>query len=266
MKINANGIDIHYALEGPAEAPSVTLSHSLAANLSMWDPQIGALLPRYRVLRYDMRGHGRSDVPEPPYSLDQLAEDVRGLLLALGIRRTAFVGLSIGSMIGQVLALKYPEMLRCLVLCEASSRTPPEMKPVWDERIRVANSQGMADHVEPTIERWFTPAFREANRSVVDPVRAMIRATPPKGYEGCIRAIQGLDLLDRIEAIRVPTLILVGEEDPASPVASSQAIHERIRGSELVILKSAAHLSNVEQPEAFNRAVTGFLSRFGAGS
>jgi 3-oxoadipate enol-lactonase len=266
MKISANGIHIHYALEGLVDAPSVTLSHSLAANLSMWDPTVSALLPRYRVLRYDMRGHGRSDVPEGPYSLDQLAEDVRGLLLALGIRRTAFVGLSIGSMIGQVLALKYPEMLRCLVLCESSSRTPPEMKPIWDERVRLAHAQGMAAHVEPTIERWFTPPFRQGNPRVVDPVRDMIRSTPPKGYEGCIRAIQGLDLLDRIEAIRVPTLIVVGEEDPASPVAGSQEIHERIRGSELVILKSAAHLSNVEQPEAFNRAVTEFLGRFGDGS
>ena len=266
MKIRANGINIHYSLEGPAEAPVVTLSHSLAANLSMWDPQMSTLLSRYRVLRYDMRGHGRSEVPEGPYSLDQLAEDVRGLLLALGIPRTVFVGLSIGSMIGQVLALKYPEILQGLVLCEASSRSLPEMKPVWDERIRIAHTQGMAAHVETTIERWFTQPFRDRNPRVVDPVRAMIRATPPKGYGGCIHAIQGLDLLDRIDAIRVPTLIIVGEEDPSSPVANSRVIHDRIRGSELVILKSAAHLSNVEQPEAFNRAVMGFLARFGTGS
>lgn len=264
MKIEANRISIHYELEGPAEGPVVTLSHSLAANLSMWDPQMSALLSRYRVLRYDMRGHGRTDVPEGPYSLDQLADDVRGLLLALGIKRTTFIGLSIGSMIGQVLALKYPELLHGLVLCEASSRSLPEMIPLWDERIRIAHTQGMEAHVETTIERWFTPPFRERNPRIVDPVRAMIRATPPRGYEGCIRAIQGLDVLDRIHAIRVPTLIIVGEEDPASPVANSRAIHDRIRGSELVILKSAAHLSNVEQPEAFNRAVIDFLERLGA--
>lgn len=266
MKISANGISIHFSLEGPAGAPVVTLSHSLAANLSMWDPQVRALVPNYRVLRYDMRGHGLSEVPEGPYSLELLAEDVRSLLLALSIPRTVFVGLSIGSMIGQVLALKCPGMLQGLVLCEASSRSLPEMRPIWDERVRIARTQGMEAHVEPTIERWFTPPFRARNTHVVDPVRAMIRATDPKGYEGCIRAIQGLDLLERIDTIGVPTLIIVGEDDPASPVASSLAIHERIGGSELVILKSAAHLSNVEQPEAFNRALLDFLGRFGASS
>lgn len=266
MKINANGINIHYKLEGPAEAPVVTLSHSLAANLSMWDPQMSTLLSRYRVLRYDMRGHGRSDVPDGPYTLDLLAEDVRGLLAALGIPRTIFVGLSIGGMIGQVLALKYPEMLHCLVLCSTSGRIPPEMKPVWDERVRIAHAQGMEAHVEATIERWFTEPFRGNNPGVVDPVRAMIRATHPKGYEGCSRAIQVFDILDRIDAIHVPTLIIVGEEDPGTPVTSSQAIHDRIKGSELVVLESAAHLSNLEQPEAFNRALLNFLERFGFGS
>jgi 3-oxoadipate enol-lactonase len=261
MKIHANGIGIHYELEGPAEAPVVTLSHSLAANLTMWEPQMTSLLPRYRVLRYDMRGHGRSDVPEGPYTLDLLAEDVRALLLVLGIPRTIFVGLSIGSMIGQVLALKYPELLQGLVLCSTSCRTPPEMRPIWEERVRIARTRGMEAHVETTIERWFTKPFRDRNPRVVDPVRAMIRATPAKGYEGCAHAILGMDLLNRIDAIRMPTLIIVGEEDPATPVTNSRMIHERIRGSELVILKSASHLSNLERPEAFNRAMLDFLAK-----
>jgi 3-oxoadipate enol-lactonase len=265
MKIDANGIRINYTLEGPAEAPIVTMSHALAANLSMWDPQVSVLTARYRVLRYDTRGHGGTDAPEGPYSLDQLAEDARALLQALGIQRTSFIGLSMGSMIGQVLALTYPEMIQCLILCEASSRTSPELKLIWDERIRVAQTQGMGAHVESTIDRWFTAPFQERKADVVDPVRAMIRATKPAGYIGCIHAIKGLDLVGRQNAIRVPTLIIVGEEDPASPVANSQAIHERIRGSELVILKSAAHLSNMEQPEAFNRLVLAFLEKFGTG-
>jgi 3-oxoadipate enol-lactonase len=265
VKIDANGIRIHYTLEGPADAPIVTMSHSLAANLSMWDPQMSVLTARYRVLRYDTRGHGGTDVPEGPYSLDQLAEDVRALLQALGIQRTSFIGLSMGSMIGQVLALTYPEMIQCLILCEASSRTSPELQLIWDERIRVAQTQGMGAHVESTIDRWFTAPFQERRADVVDPVRAMIRATKPEGYVGCIHAIKGLDLIERQNAIRIPTLIIVGEEDPASPVANSQAIHERIQGSELVILKSAAHLSNMEQPEVFNRAVLAFLEKFGAG-
>ncbi len=265
MKIRVNGIGVNYRLEGPVEAPVVTLSHALAANLSMWNPQMSALTPRYRVLRYDTRGHGGTDAPADPYSLEQLAEDARSLLCALGIERTFFIGLSMGSMIGQLLAITHPEMLRGLILCEASSRTSPEMKAVWDERIRVAQIQGMEANVEPTIGRWFTAPFRERRRDIVDPVRAVIRATLPEGYIGCIRAIQGLDLTDRLGSIRLPTLLIVGEEDPASPVAGSQAIHERIKGSELVILKSAAHLANAEQPEAFNRAVTDFLEQAGRG-
>jgi len=261
MKIIANGISINYTLEGPASAPVVTLSHSLATNLSMWDPQIPALASRYRVLRYDTRGHGGTDAPEGAYSLDQLAEDARALLRALGIGRTHFVGLSMGGFIGQILALKYSQMLQSLVLCDTTSRVPADAKPMWDERMRVAQSQGMEPHVEPTIGRWFTAPFREQRPDVVNPVRATIRATQPAGYIGCCHAIVTLDLTDRLQAISVPTLVIVGEEDPGTPVAASRTIHERIKGSELVILKSASHLSNVEQPEAFNQAVTGFLAK-----
>ncbi len=263
MKITATGIRINYTLEGPATAPVVTLSHSLATNLSMWDPQIPAFTSRYRVLRYDTRGHGGTDAPEGAYSLEQLAEDARALLQALGIARTHFIGLSMGGFIGQILALKYPQMLQSLVLCDTTSRVPADAKPMWDERIRVAKTQGMEPHVEPTIGRWFTAPFREQHPNVVNPVREMIRATKPAGYIGCCHAIAALDLTDRLHAITVPTLVVVGEDDPGAPVAASRTIHERIKGSELVILKSASHLSNMEQPEAFNRAVTAFLAKLG---
>jgi 3-oxoadipate enol-lactonase len=261
MKITANGITINYVLEGPATGPVVTLSHSLATNLAMWDPQLPALASRYRVLRYDTRGHGKTDVPDGPYSLEQLAEDARALLQALGIARTHFIGLSMGGFIGQILALKYPAMLQSLVLCDTTSRVPPEARSNWVERIRVAESQGMEPHVEPTIGRWFTGPFREQRADVVNPVRGMIRGTNPRGYIGCCHAIAALDLTDRLSAVRTPTLIIVGEDDPATPVAASRTIQERIKGSELVILKAASHLSNMEQAEAFNRAVTTFLAR-----
>lgn len=261
MKITANGISINYRLEGPANASVVTLSHSLATNLSMWDPQVPALTSRYRVLGYDTRGHGGTDAPEGPYSLEQLAEDARALLQALGISRTHFIGLSMGGMIGQILGLEHPQLLQSLVLCDTSSRVPAEAKPMWDERIRVTRAQGMEPHVEPTIGRWFTAPFREKHPDVVSPVRAMIRATNPKGYIGCCQAIARLDLTDRLHAITVPTLIIVGEDDPGTPVAASRTIHDKIKGSELVILKSASHLSNIEQPEAFNRAATAFLAK-----
>ena len=261
MKITVNGINTNYTLEGPTSGPVVTLSHSLAADLSMWDPQVPALASRYRVLRYDTRGHGGTDAPAGAYSLEQLAEDVRGLLQALGITQTHFVGLSLGGMIAQSFALKYPQMLRSLVLCDTRSSIPAEAKATWDERIHVAETQGMEPLVEPTAARWFTAPFREQRHDVVDRVRAMTRSTNPCGYLGCCHAIGALNLTDRLNAITLPTLIIVGEEDLGTPVAASRVIQEQIKGSELVVLKSAAHLSNMEQPEAFNRALTAFLAR-----
>jgi 3-oxoadipate enol-lactonase len=263
MKINANGIGVNYTLDGPAAAPVVTLSHSLATDLSMWDPQLKALTARYRVLRYDTRGHGGTDAPAGAYTLEQLADDARALLRALGVQRTHWIGLSMGGMIGQTLALAAPELFLSLSLCDTSSRIPAEAKPLWQERIKTAETQGMEPLVEPTLGRWFTAPFREQRKDVVDLVRAMIRATPPRGYAGCCHAISALDLTDRLSAIKVPTLIVVGEDDQGTPVAASRAIQAQIGGSQLEILKSAAHLSNMEQPEAFTRAVTSFLSRLG---
>jgi 3-oxoadipate enol-lactonase len=238
----------------------VTLSHSLATDLSMWDPQLEALRTQYRVLRYDTRGHGDTEAPAGAYALEQLADDARALLAALGIARTHWVGLSMGGMIGQTMALTTPEIFSSLVLCDTSSRIPAEARPLWQERIKTAETQGMEPLVEPTIGRWFTPPFIAGRPDVVDRVRAMIRATPPPGYAGCCHAISRLDLTDRLGTIRLPTLIVVGEDDQGTPVAASKAIQERIKGSQLEILKSAAHLSNIEQPDAFSRAVTGFLS------
>jgi 3-oxoadipate enol-lactonase len=261
MKVKANGIETHYTLDGPAGAPVVTLSHSLATDLSMWDPQMDALRARYRVLRYDTRGHGGTDAPAAAYTLDQLADDASALLKALGIAKTHWCGLSMGGMIGQTLALKRPELFLTLSLCDTSSRIPAEAKPLWAERIKTAETKGMESLVEPTIGRWFTAPFRERRRDVVGRVEAMIRSTPPRGYAGCCAAISALDLTDRISAISVPTLIVVGEDDQGTPVAASRVMNERIKGSELVILPSAAHLSNMEQPEAFTAALTRFLAK-----
>ena len=261
MKITANGISVNYTLDGPAGAPVVMLSHSLATDLSMWDPQMKALTARYRVLRYDTRGHGGTDAPAEAYTLDQLAHDARTLLQALGIAKVHWVGLSMGGMIGQTLALKSPELFLSLSLCDTSSRIPAEAKPLWADRIKTAQSQGMEPLVEGTISRWFTAPFREQHKDVVDPVRTMIRRTPPQGYAGCCAAISALDLTDRLPAIKLPTLIVVGEEDQGTPVAASQAIQAKIAGSQLEILKSAAHLANMEQPEAFTKALTSFLAR-----
>ncbi len=201
MKVTANGISINYTFDGPATAPVVTMSHSLATDLSMWDPTVPVLKERFRVLRYETRGHGHTDAPKGAYTLDQLADDALGLLKALGIERTHWVGLSMGGMIGQTLALKAPHVFASLSLCDTSSRVPAEAKPLWQDRIRTAEKAGMEPLVEPTLARWFTEPFRQSRKDVVGKVATMIRNTPPAGYAGCCHAISALDLTDRIHAI-----------------------------------------------------------------
>jgi 3-oxoadipate enol-lactonase len=259
MFVKANGIDVHYQLEGSPSAPVVTLSNSLAANLSMWEPQMEPLLRSYRVLRYDTRGHGRTEAPDGPYSFDMLASDVRALLSALGIEKTHFLGISMGGMIGQKLALDAPELLHSVILCDTTSRIPPEARPVWDERIRAVQAQGMEQHILPTLERWFTPPFRKSHPEVMERFGAMIRATKPAGYVGCAHAIRDLDFSDQLQRINVPTLIITGAEDPSFPITVSEDLHRRIARSRLVVLKSAAHLPCAEQSERFNEAVLSFL-------
>jgi 3-oxoadipate enol-lactonase len=259
MRIVTGDIVTHYTLDGPEDAPVVTLSHSLAASLEMWEPQLPALTERFRVLRYDTRGHGGSEVPPGAYTMSMLAGDVRNLLDALGIARTHFVGLSMGGMIGQTLALEHPDVLDRLVLADTASQMPPEAGPLWDERIALVERDGMAPRVEETIQRWFTPPFIAESPDVVEPIRALIRATAPQGFIGCGRAIQALRLTDRLGEIKAPTLIIVGANDMGTPVALSELMQTRIPGSKLAVLESAAHLSNVEQAERFNQALIGFL-------
>ena len=261
MKVLVNGNQVHYELEGPSSAPVVLLAHSLATNLAMWEPQVKMLAENFRVLRYDALGHGGTEVPAGPYSLDRLATQVVGLLGALGMERVHFMGLSMGGMIAQLLAIRAPRKLASLLLCDTTSRIPPESLALWQERIRIAETEGMEPLVEPTIGRWFTPPFRTAHPDVIDRVRAMIRATPPSGYSGCCHAVSRLDLTAELRTIHSPTLIIAGEEDPSTPLEASRTIQGQISGSELVIIPSASHLSNLEQSEAFNQAVTSFLAR-----
>jgi 3-oxoadipate enol-lactonase len=259
MRIKANGIRMNYELSGKKGAPVVVLSHSLSCNLLMWNPQIDALNPYFQVLRYDTRGHGATDAPSGSYTLELLAEDVTGLLDALGMDRVHFVGLSMGGMIGQCLVLSHPHRLKSLVLCDTASIVPAEAQPLWQERLDKVSKKGMEALFEETLERWFTPAFLRQNPPMVKLIRKQILATPVAGYIGCAEAIRRLNYLDRISGIKTPTLIMVGEDDPGTPVSASEAMHERITGSNLVVLPSARHLSNVEQTEAFNAALLKFL-------
>ena len=259
MKLSANGIEINYVIEG--EGPVVTMSHSLACNLAMWDEQARALQGRYRVLRFDTRGHGQTSAPAGAYSLEQMADDLYALLGGLGIKETHFVGLSMGGMIGQVFALKYPEMVQSLVLCDTTSRYPAAAAPVWQDRIKTAEAKGMEPLVEPTLSRWFTAPFRARRPDLMAQVGAMIRDTPAQGYIGCCHAIPKINVTDRLAALTCPALVIVGEEDPGTPVEMARDIQAALPSAELAILRSASHLSNLEQLEEFNRVLLRFLDK-----
>ena len=261
MKINANGVNVNYELSGPDNAPVVMLSHSLAASLAMWTPQIAALTARYRVLRYDLRGHGLSDVPSGPYTFDMLADDALGLLRALNIKRCHFVGLSIGGMIGQTLGLRASPEIASLSLCATSSRMPAEMQSVWDARIAQVRAQGVGSIANGTMERWFTPGFHAANPKVIAEVGAMITGTSAEGFAGCANAIKTLNFTDQLKKISLPMLLIVGRDDPGTPVAASEAIQREIKGAELVVLENAMHICNIEQAQGFNKALLGFLDQ-----
>ena len=260
MKIKTNGIDLNYVVEG--SGPWLVMSHSLACNLTMWDEQAAALRRNFKVLRFDTRGHGKSDAPSEEYTLDMLADDVHGLLQALGIDHCHWVGLSMGGMIGQTFALKFQDMFSSMVLADTTSRYGSETLPLWQSRIKTAQSQGMEALIDSTLERWLTEPFRKNHPEVTARVSAMIRATPIPGYVGCCSAISQINVTERLKEIKCPTLVIVGEKDAGTPVAVSREIHAALPGSELVVIPSASHLSNLEQPAAFTSALARFLTSF----
>ena len=254
---SVNGISLYYEISGKQEGPTLLLSNSLASNLHMWDPQMEAFNRHFRVVRYDSRGHGQSDAPAGAYSIDTLTADVVGLLDHLGIARTHFCGLSKGGMVGQRLATLHPERVDRLVLCDTANYMGPA--DLWEGRIQLAETQGMAGVVDATIERWFTRPFREKDPLAVAKIRAMILNTPVAGFVGCCRAIQGMDQRESSKAITAPTLIVVGADDPSTTPEKAREIQECIAGSHLTVLPAAAHLSNIEQEALFDAAVLEFL-------
>jgi len=253
-------VKTNYRLEGPSGAPVVTLTHPLGVTLALWDDHVAALTKRLRVLRYDVRGHGGSEIPPGPYALEQMTDDLFDLLDALGIAETHFVGVSMGGLIGMTAALTRPSRIRSLVLCDTTACYGPAVRPMWEDRIRVAESEGMtAALVDRTMAIWFTEAFRTKHPEVVERIAAMLRRSDPRGYAAAIRAIGFVDLTDRIGAIRCPTLVVVGEQDPGTPPAMARAIHERIAGSELLVIPSAMHCAVVEYSARFLAALVNFL-------
>jgi len=260
MKVHANGIDIHYRIAG--SGPWLTLSHSLCTDLSMWDAQMAALTPHFRVLRYDTRGHGQSGAPQgadEAYTWEQLSGDALALFDALGIAQTHFVGLSMGGMIGQHLVLRAPQRVSRLVLADTACRYPASAAGIWQERIRLVRAEGLESQLESTLARWFTAPFRAGNPSVMAHIATLIRSTPTAGYIGCGKAIATLDLMARLAEISCPTLVMVGAEDGGTPPAMAREIAQAIPGARLEIIPDAAHLANIEQAGVFNQLLLAFL-------
>jgi 3-oxoadipate enol-lactonase len=262
LRVTVNGIDLACQVDGPDEGPVLVLSHTLATSRAMWRPQIPHLARRYRVVSYDMRGHGESAAPDYPYSLEMLSEDVIGVLDSLGVERPAiFLGISIGGMIGQALALRHPARFRAFILASTSSRMPPEGQAMLDQRIEAVPKDGLEGQVQGTLERWLSPEFRARAPETTKWVADMIRATPAAGFIGCGRAIQKLDYTDQLSQVAAPTLIIAGEKDPGAPVAAAQAMHERIKGSRLEIIPNCLHQTPIEAPDRFNQIVDAFLAQ-----
>lgn len=262
MKIDAGGLTTHCELHGPEGAPWLVFSHSLACSAAMWAPQIADFERDYRILAYDTRGHGGTEAPPGPYTLEQLADDLHALLQALGVDQPHFCGLSMGGMIGQTYALRHPGRLRSLTLADTTSRYPASAAAVWAQRIETALARGMEPLAEPTLQRWFTEGFRARQPEVVERVRRLILDTPVAGYVGCSQAIPQIDLTDRLHEIACPVLVICGAEDPGTPLAMSVEIQNHIAGSTLAVL-DAAHLSNLEQPDDFSAALGQFLEECG---
>lgn len=261
QRVHANGIDIAFERHVHADParPWLVFAHSLASDHTMWRPQLAAFAADGSLLAYDLRGHGRSSAPDGDYPLALLADDLAALLDAQRIARCHFVGLSLGGMVGQMAALRHPGRFASLTLADTTSRQPAGARAVWDERLALARAQGMTPLVAPTLERWFTPAFRANAPAEVARIGTLIAATPVAGYAGCAHAVVNVDLTDRLPGIACPTLVIVGREDAGTPPAMAEAIARQIPGARLVVIDHAAHLSNIEQPAAFNAALRAFL-------
>jgi 3-oxoadipate enol-lactonase len=255
--IRANGIDIRYDIAG--EGPWLLLAHSLATDLSLWDDQMAALTAHFRVLRFDTRGHGGSSAPDLPYDFTMLTADVVGLMDALDVRKAHFVGISMGGMIAQHVALTAPERIDRLVLVSTTSGYPPEARAMWGDRIAAVRAQGMEPLVAPTLERWFTPPWRQAHPEVMARIGGLIRATPAAGYIGSGQAIASLDTTSRLRELPRPTLVIAGANDAGTPPAMGRRISEQVPGARFESIDSASHLCNVEQAEVFNRLLLEFL-------
>jgi 3-oxoadipate enol-lactonase len=233
-------------LEGPAGAPVVVLGNSLGTTREVWEPQVAALGERFRLLRFEHRGHGGSPAPPGPYTIAELGADVIALLDGLGLRAVSYCGISLGGMIGMWLAAHAPERIGALGLCCTSAYLPPA--GFWAGRAEQARAGGMASLSEQVVGRWFTPAFRARDPATVAGFVTTLEGVDPEGYAGCCEAIAALDLRASLGRISAPALVIAGAEDPATPPWHGAQIASAVRGSRLRVIRGGSHLANVSQP------------------
>ncbi len=254
MQVNSNGSRFNCRVDG-ARGPWVLLSHGLATDLTMWDELADALKGRYRVLRYDARGHGGSAATQGDYTLDQLVRDAVGILDALDVPQAHFCGLSMGGMVGLGLMLDHAARIKGAVIADSRHTTTPEFTKAWLERAEAVRQGGIAAIVGSTVERWSSAGLAERAPAVIARMERMIRATSPAGYRGCAAALARLDYGHRLGEIRNATLVLCGSEDHGAPPENTRQMHAMIKGSRFLEIAQAGHISNIEQPAIFNAAV-----------
>ncbi len=261
MLLQIDGRRIAYDVVGPESGPVVCFTHSLAADGGMWAEQLPPLLAAgFRVLRLDMRGHGGSDPAPRPYSMKQLAGDVASTLSALEISRIHYIGLSIGGMIGQAFALEHGDRLLSAMWCDTLPASPQGAKAVWDERLAtVQRANSLEPLADATVERWLTDGFRQRNPRRWKQIRDTVAATAPTGYLGCCDAILDFDFTGRLASLRVPLLVVCGDQDPGTPPEQNRKIAALVPGARYDPIADAKHFPNVEHPDAFNRIMMGWL-------
>lgn len=256
-EIKLGGVSFNVSVEGPEDAPALLIGHSLGSDLSQWDPQMPSLTRRFRVVRYDSRGHGMSEPTPGPYSIDQLGRDALGVLDALGIEKAHFMGLSLGGLVGMWLMVNAPHRIDRAIL--ANTNACFGHPDVWNARIRQALADGMDAMAPATMDRWFTREFQERAPAEIDRISARFRATPAQAYAATAAALRDADLREAIRGVKNRVLVIVGTQDPATPPAAGGLIAEHIPGARLVALE-AAHLSNIEAANDFTRAIVSFLT------
>lgn len=254
-------VEVHHVVAGPPHAPVVLMSNSLGSDLTMWDPQAAALARDHRVVRYDMRGHGRSPAPPGPYSLQDLAADALALLDRLDVARAHLVGLSLGGMVSMQIAATAPDRVDRVVLCCTSAHLPPAAN--WHDRAATVRAEGMGAVSHAVVGRWLTPGYATAAPDLVRSLVAMVEATPAEGYAGCCEAIRDMDLRPLLGEIAAPVLLIAGTEDPATPVDHARTIATAVPGARVVSVGPAAHMANIEQPAAVAEHIRAHLTNGG---